>query len=265
MKFLSEKIKTIYQLPGRIGPREAIFIQTRWLNTASDGKPQPGFITDLPPRSAEERQQVITGLKQLLVPKAKLAWITTESRQLLLLSRLIDNYFPQRTHPLPGGLNARDKLVAQIDTCQIPINLKSKRLEEMRKHYAYLKMEDTIFDKIKGKNGKLMCLHITEWLMKRCHIKFDKPLTTRKEVLQAFDSLGLIRKDKIFCMKSITNRQAQQRFKDAKLKENKKQLNVYLPSETINQLKRLASEEGVSQGDYLKLLIENEQNKKRSM
>lgn len=265
MENLTEEIKRIYRLRGRISSREVTFIRVLWLDRPFGGMPHQDFSFGYKPRTDEEREQVITGMKWYLVPSAALSWIkANDTRQLHLLSRLIDTHFPKQDNPLLQELDIRAKLIAQIDTAEIQLEEKLDLIAKLRAHYQYIKQEDKIFDRLKGKQQQTKCLYVTEWLAKNRKIRLPTALLDHAEVIDAFDKNNMSRKDKIACMEAVCNRLAQKKYKESKIKSNLKQVNFYLPEETKSHLKQIAINKDMSQAQVIQSLIEDEWNRKRN-
>lgn len=263
MENLTEEIKRIYRLRGRISSREVTFIRVLWLNRELGGMLRRDFLFGYKTPTDEEREQVITGMKWYLVPSAALSWIkANDTRQLHLLSRLIDTHFPKQDHPLLQELDIRAKLIAQIDTAEIQLEEKLDLIAKLRSHYQYVKQEDKIFDRLKGKQQQTKCLYVTEWLAKNQGIRLPTALEDHAAVIDFFDKNNMFRKDKIACMQAVGNRLAQKKFKDSQEKSKLKQVNFYLPEEIKSHLKQMAINEGLSQSQVIQLLIENAWNSK---
>ncbi len=258
-----EQIKRIYRLQRRISTREVTFIRVLWLDRLLGGMPQRDFSFGYKPRTDEEREQVITGMKWYLVPSTALSWIkANDTRQLHLLSRLIDTHFPKQDHPLLQELDTRAKLIAQIDTAEIQLEEKLDLITKLRAHYQYVKQEDKIFDRLKGKQEQIKCLYVTEWLAKKQKIRLPTALVDYTQVIDAFDENNMFRKDKIACMEAVCNRLAQSKYKESQIKSNLKQVNFYLPEKIKSHLKQMAIEKGLSQGQIIQILIEDAWNSK---
>lgn len=263
MENLTQEIKRIYRLKGRISSREVAVIRILWLDRLLGGMPQRDFSFGYKPRTDEEREQVITGMKLYLVPSAAFSWIKADDpRQLQLLSRLIDTHFPKQDHPRLEELDARAKLIAQIDTAEIALEEKLDLIAKLRAHYQYVKQEDKIFDRLKGTQQQTKCLYVTEWLAKNRKIRLPTALVDYAEVIDAFDKNNMFRKDKIACMKAVCNRLAQKKYKESKIKSNLKQVNFHLPEETKLHLKQIAINKDMSQAQVIQSLIEDEWNRK---
>lgn len=194
-----------------------------------------------------------------LLPEELLTWITSSQRQLQWLTPKVDNLTDRI---LPRGLvhlQGRDRLVAALDTWQVDLEEKQRKVERLHDHWRrHIAMDSQLEWFSDKKEGTKRCLCAWEWLQKKYLTSFTRqiPISNYQELLMFFDQEDIGPNERIAIIKSIRQLWSKKQFNDRST--DKKQVNVLLSKAVIAQLDALVEAHGLKRAQIIENLVRME-------
>src|SRR3989344_1652669 len=194
-----------------------------------------------------------------LLPEELLTWITSSQRQLQWLTPKVDNLTDRI---LPRGLvhlQGRDRLVAALDTWQVDLEEKQRKVERLHDHWRrHIAMDSQLEWFSDKKEGTKRCLCAWEWLQKKYLTPFTRqiPISNYQELLTFFDQEDIGPNERIAIIKSIRQLWSKKQFNDRST--DKKQVNVLLSKAVIAQLDALVEAHGLKRAQSIENLVRME-------
>lgn len=261
MKHLIDTIKNNYKLSSRCGLREVLFVYLIHAGIKVPGLPESrgGIIALHQMRSIEKEtiEAIKNEIKCHFVDKLDLSWIKKNERQLKWLSIRIDDSFPSNNLPTIDDIHERDRIIAQIDICNIDIREKQIRLDKLRQEWKEELRNDTIFDSIKGEGERKKCEYISSWIKKNIpEEKFEGNLKNHHEVIIFFTQKKIRFSIRKKCITATRNWFNQKKSRDSN--PDTIQFNVKISRTTKKHIEKICIEKKIDQASLIEELIQNE-------
>ncbi|CAJ3469081.1 Uncharacterised protein [Burkholderia pseudomallei] len=184
-----------------------------------------------------------------------LQWIEKRGRQINWLIREIERKYETPRSECPPGLNQRDTAVALIDSWEIPIAEKRRRLTRLRASWNRHLELDRHYTWFKNGKEKQKCEAAWDWYQKEhgralhASTRFSK----LDDILFFLDTQEFSLEERQFHIEKIKQELKRQQAR-ANLKD-KKQSNFALSEEVRNQLEGLVAEYGMTRRQIIEHLI----------
>ena len=197
-------------------------------------------------------------LGRQLLPDECLTWIIDDDRQAAWLMSFFHDQFGFKIPFIPPRLFGRNLVVATIDIWDAGLSTKSGAVSRMEHAWNQYKQSDHIFSWFKEGDELSRCELAWAWFMeKRPFSTFGKaPISSYDDLLIFFDKLNFSDAEKKLEVVAIKKRWSQQQYR--KNLKGKKQCNLLLSNQAMNNLDKLAARYEVSRSQVLEALIKFE-------
>lgn len=201
------------------------------------------------PRIAQEKDKY-------LLPEETLAWIENSKRETIWLTREVEHLSGLILPFTLTHLTGKDRLIALIDIWNIDIAEKERELENIyyywKKHQARDVELEWFSDK---KEGMKRCTCAWEWLEKNylSMSRLQRPISNYQELLIFFDGINTGPYERKAMVRDIKKRWHKKNFDERAA--DKKQVNLLLSKETIDQLDSPSQKHGLKRAQIVEALV----------
>lgn len=201
-------------------------------------------------------REINSRLKDSLLPKERLDWITDDKRQITwLLAYLRTKFGHLPINLIPPRLLGRLLLIANIDILNISLKEKSYEIEKMERNWNKHKQSDYIFKWFKDKDELSRCELAWSWLQeKKGSRRFSREVSANYEnLLNFYDKEEMSDAEKKLDVIAIKKRWSQQQYR--KKNSGKKQCNLLLSTQALANLDKLSIKYDLSKSQIFETLI----------
>ncbi|KTS78409.1 hypothetical protein NS274_06795 [Pseudomonas oryzihabitans] len=193
---------------------------------------------------------------RLLLPNEKLGWIEEDERQhrwlIHEIEKMTDLHLPRALVHLTG----RDRLIGMIDLWDVDIADKASEVDQLHRNWLRHKAKDSEFEWFTDKKeSEKRCVCAWEWLQKNhlSPITRQTPISNYQELLMFFDQGDVGRHERTAMIREIKRRWNRKQFGERTA--DKKQVNLLLSKEAIDQLDALSQKHGLKRAQIVEALI----------
>ncbi|GAC1036996.1 hypothetical protein thsps117_17530 [Pseudomonas sp. No.117] len=191
-----------------------------------------------------------------LLPDATLSWIANDERQILWLTRAVENLRGIRLPPRSTRLTGKDYLIGIIDLWKIDIAVKERKLKYLHSDWKTHQAKDVELEWFSDKKeGSKRCICAWEWLEKNYlpMPRFQMPIDNHQELLIFFDKINVGSYERKAIIRDIKKRWSKKQFDERTA--DKKQVNLLLSKETIAQLEALSRKHDLKRAQVVEALV----------
>ncbi|WP_145250778.1 hypothetical protein [Pseudomonas oryzihabitans] len=216
------------------------------------------------------REEIVKALKSLefiypplalerdkyLLPDEALSWIGNDERQVLWLTRAVENLRGLRPPLRSTRLTGKDYLIGIIDLWKIDIAAKERKLKNLHSEWRTHQAKDVELEWFSDKKeSSKRCICAWEWLEKNYlpMPRFQMPIDNYQELLIFFDKINVSPYERKAIIRDIKKRWSKKQFDERTA--DKKQVNLLLSKETISQLEALSRKHDLKRTQVVEALV----------
>lgn len=216
------------------------------------------------------REEIVKALKSLqfiypplaserdkyLLPDETLSWIGNDERQVLWLTRAVENLSGIRLPLRSTHLTGKDYLIGIIDVWKIDIPVKERKLRNLHSDWKTHEARDVELEWFSDKKeGSKRCICAWEWLKKNylSMPRFQMPINNYQELLIFFDKVNVGPYERKAIIRDIKKRWSKKQFDERTA--DKKQVNLLLSKEAIAQLEALSRKHDLKRAQIVEALV----------